>query len=54
MQRSGSNMEGQQLKAGWLGFFTAIAAGISGFLVARLVSAVHCTGAFSSKSFDAV
>jgi len=45
MQRSGGHIEGQQVKAGWLGFSASIATGIGGLLIGRYANTISCTRA---------
>ena len=42
MQRSGEHIEGQQVKAGWLGFSASIVTGIGGCLIGRYANTVLC------------
>jgi len=54
MQCSGGHTEGQQLKAGWLGFLASIATGIGGCVIGRYVNTVCHTGVASNESIDII
>jgi len=41
MQLSGSHVDGQQVKAGWLGFSASLATGFGGLVVGRYVHNVY-------------